>query len=79
MPKFVFSDPVDLNSEDVVSAETTIRAGSVVAFERRGKNSVVIRTLPLNEAQGYAGAAYSVSRGENPGEIRFSLCNYASC
>jgi hypothetical protein len=46
MPQFVFGDPVDLNSEDIVSAETEIRVGSIVVFERRGKNRVVIRTLP---------------------------------
>jgi hypothetical protein len=73
MPKFVFSDPVDLNPEDIVSAETTIRAGSIVVFERRGKNSVVIRTLPIDEARGYAGATYSVAKGNNPGEINFAI------
>jgi hypothetical protein len=73
MPQFVFSDPVDLNPEDVVSAETTIRAGSVVVFERRGKNSVTIKTLHFDEVLGYAGVAYSVAKGENPGEIKFSL------
>jgi hypothetical protein len=73
MPQFVFSDPVDLNPEDIVSAETEIRAGSIVAFERREKNHVVIRTLPVDESRGYVGAAYSVSKGESPGEIKFSL------
>jgi hypothetical protein len=73
MPQFVFSDPVDLNPEDVVSAETEIRAGSIVAFERREKNRVVIRTLPFDEAQGYPGAMYSVAKGENPGEIKFAI------
>lgn len=73
MPQFVFSDPVDLNPEDIVSAESEIRTGSIVVFERRGKNSVTIKTLPFDEARGYAGAAYSVAKGENPGEIKFSL------
>jgi hypothetical protein len=73
MPQFVFSDPVDLTSEDIVSTETQIRAGSIVAFERREKNRVVIRTLPIDEARGYAGATYSVAKGVSPGEIKFSL------
>jgi hypothetical protein len=75
MPQFVFSDPVDLNPEDIVSAETTIRAGSIVVFDRRGRNCVVIRTLLFHEAQGYAGATYTVEKGERPGEIKFSLRN----
>jgi hypothetical protein len=73
MPQFVFSDPVDLTPEDIVSAETEIRAGSIVAFERRGKDRVVIRTLPFNEAQEYTGDTYAVTKGERPGDIKFSL------
>ena len=57
----------------VVSTETQIRAGSIVVFERKGRNSVVIRTLPLDEAHGYCGAKYSVEKGESLGEIKFSL------
>ena len=72
MPQFVFSDPVDLNPEDIVSTETAIRVGSIVVFDRRGKNSVTIKTLPLGEAQGYPGAKYSVAKGDRPGEIKFS-------
>ena len=74
MPQFVFSDPVDLNPEDIVSAETAISVGSIVVFERRGKDRVVIRALPFNEAQEYSGSTYSVAKGERPGDIKFSLC-----
>ena len=73
MPKFVFSDPVDLNPEDIVSVESTIRVGSIVVFDRKGNNSVTIKTLPFDEARGYAGAIYSVAKGESPGEVKFSL------
>ena len=76
MPQFVFSDPVDLNPEDIVSTETAIRVGSIVVFERRGKNSVVIRTLSFDAAQRYPGA-YSVTKGERPGDIKFALCKPA--
>ena len=73
MPQFVFSDPVDLNPEDEVSVETEIRAGSTVVFERKGKNNVIIRALCSNDLQEYAGATYTVGKGERPGEIMFSL------
>jgi hypothetical protein len=73
MPQFVFSDPVDLNPEDEVSTETAIRVGSIVVFERRGKNNVAIRALSHDEVQGYPEAKYTVAKGDNPGDIRFSL------
>ena len=73
MPQFVFSDPVDLNPEDEVSVETEIRAGSTVVFERKGKNRVIIRALPSENVHEYAGATYTVGKGEGPGEIIFSL------
>ena len=73
MPQFVFGDPVDMRPEDEVSVETTIRVGSVVVFERRGKNSVAIKALPHDEVLEYPGAKYTVAKGDNPGDIKFSL------
>jgi hypothetical protein len=73
MPKFVFSDPVDLNPDDVVSAETTIRAGSIVIFDRRGKNRVVITSLSNEQVRNFSGSKYTVAKGDRPGEIKFSM------
>jgi hypothetical protein len=71
----MFSDPVDLNisPDDVVSAESEIRADSVVVFERRGENQVVIRSLSTDQARDYSGSKYTVARGDSPGDIKFSL------
>jgi hypothetical protein len=45
---------VDMHADDMVSVESTIRVGSIVVFERKGENRVVINTLPFNEVLGYA-------------------------
>jgi len=73
MPQLVFSDPIDLTAEDEVTFETEIRVGSIVTIKREGARCVSIAAVAREEAQGLPGPKYLVSKGENPGVIKFSL------
>jgi hypothetical protein len=73
MPRFVFSDPIEITPEDVVSTETEIRVGSVVVFERRTKYEVVFRALSGQELYELPGKKYLVSKGKQSGDIDFSI------
>jgi hypothetical protein len=69
---FVFDSEIDLQPEDNLSVTDGVRLGDLVYFERVGPHQVHLRTLAPEDAAGFSGRRYRVSRGTEPDSVAFT-------
>ncbi|MGO8749509.1 MAG: hypothetical protein ACLQNE_26420 [Thermoguttaceae bacterium] len=67
---FDIDGPMPFDVDDVVETTEEIRRGQMVWFDRIGRHRVVVRVLSAEEASIFAGDAYRLDRGRQPGSIR---------
>ena len=69
---FVFDNEVDLQPQDDLSVTDGVRLGDLVYFERVGPHEVHLRTLAAEDAVGFSGRLYRVTRGAEPDSVVFT-------